>query len=469
MKILLINPPTMQAYGKYKAAAKVGAQPQMPLGICYIAAVLRKAGHKLILKDSDVEGYTISSLVNAIQELKPNAVFVTATTPIYPSAKQLIECVKRDNKEIITVLGGFHITALPVETMEDCNVDYGVYGEGEITIVELMNRLEKDEGVESVKGILYREKEKIVKNLPREQIQNLDSLPYPARDLLKHERYIWSVPGKGMVPVTSIVTQRGCPFQCVFCGVQTMFNGVRYRAINSVIDEIEHIIKELGIQHILFQDDTLALNQSKMIEMCEEIKKRNLKFTWEGYTRANTITKKLLKIMKDAGLVRLSFGVETGNAKILKAIKKGVDLESCRRAYQWCHELGIETRCSLMLGHPFETKKTIKETMKFVNSLKCYQAYINITTPYPGSKLLDLAKENYGGIKLLTTDWKEYRRYGNAVMEMNDLSKEDLIKMQRWAYRKFYLRPHIMWYNIRRAGFKAAVLNSLAFFKSVFM
>lgn len=468
MKIILINPPAMVAYGKYKAAAKAGEQPQMPMGICYIAAVLRKAGHKLRLIDSDVEGYSIPDLIKIIRKLKPDSVFITATTPIYQSAKKMIELVKKEDKNIIVILGGFHITALPVETMKNCGADYCVYGEGEKTVVELVDRLEKEKSIKMVKGILYKKHGKVIKNPPREPIKELESLPYPARDLLKYKKYLWSVPKKGIVPVTSIITQRGCPFQCIFCGVQTMFKGVRYRPLNKVIDEIEHIIKDLGINHILFQDDTLTLNKPKVIGMCKEIKKRGIEFTWEGYTRANTVTKELLKMMKDVGLVRLSFGVETGNAKILKAIKKGVDLESYKKAYQWCYELGIETRCSLMLGHPFETKETIKETMKFANSLKCYQAYINITTPYPGSELLNLAKQGYGGIRLLTTDWKEYRRYGNAVMEMNDLSKEDLIKMQKWAYRKFYLRPHIIWYNIKRAGLKAAIINGIAFVKSVF-
>ena len=247
-----------------------------------------------------------------------------------------------------------------------------------------------------------------------------------------------------------------------------MFKGVRYRSLKGIMKEIEYIINELGVSHILFQDDTLTLNKDKMVRMYKEIKKRNLKFTWEGYTRANLITKELLAMMKEAGLVRLSFGVESGNQRILDAIKKGVKLEDYRKAYQWCHELGIETRCSLMLGHPFETKETIKETMRFANSLKCFQAYINITMPYPGSELLDLAKKGYGGIKLLTTDWNEYRRYGNAVMEMNDLKRNDLIKLQKWAYKKFYLRPRIILYNLKRAGLKAALVNTLAFIRSVF-
>ena len=153
----------------------------------------------------------------------------------------------------------------------------------------------------------------------------------------------------------------------------------------------------------------------------------------------------------------------------MEVIKKGVKLEDIKQAYEWCYELGIETRCSLMIGHPFETKKTIEETLAFANTLKCHQAYINITTPYPGSELYLMAKEGVGGIKLLTDDWKEYRRYGNSVMEMNDLSVKDLIEYQKKAYKKFYMRPHIIWYNFKRAGIRAGLLNSWAFLKSVIL
>jgi radical SAM superfamily enzyme YgiQ (UPF0313 family) len=202
--------------------------------------------------------------------------------------------------------------------------------------------------------------------------------------------------------------------------------------------------------------------------MCDEIKRRKLDITWEGYTRADRITKDLLKQMKDAGLVRLSFGVESGDQRILEAIKKGTSLEQYRQAYEWCDELGLETRCSVMLGHPFETRETVKKTVDFVCSLKIHQAYINIATPYPGTALLEMAREGYGGLRLLTEDWTEYRRYGNAVMEMNDLTRQDLIRLQKAAYLRFYLRPAIAWRNLKRAGLRAALLNATGFALSVF-
>ncbi|MBU0979699.1 MAG: B12-binding domain-containing radical SAM protein [Nanoarchaeota archaeon] len=467
MRVMLINPPAIEAYGKYKAAAKAGATPQAPLGVCYIAAQLEKHGHDVRLIDADIEGYGPDEISQEIKDFKPEVLGITATTPIYPTANKIFSLAKEIDKSLVTILGGFHITALPMRTMKESTADFGLFGEAEETIVELLDCIKEGKEPSGVKGILFRKGKEIMMNPLREQIQNLDALPFPALHLLKHDKYLWSVPGKGTVPVAAITTQRGCPFQCIFCGVQTMFKGIRYRSIPNVVDEIEHRVNELGIKHFYIQDDTMTMNKAKMLDMCREIKKRKLEVTWEGYTRANTITPELLQVMKDAGLVRLSFGVESGNDKVLKAIKKGIKKEDMVKAYEMCHAAGIETRGSFMLGHPFETKETIKETIDFAKSLKMYQAYINITTPYPGSELYTLAKEGYGGITLLTDDWQEFRRYGNAVMEMNDLTKDDLIKLQKKAYRQFYLRPHIIWYNIRRAGLRAAWQNGVAFFKSV--
>jgi len=469
MKIVLVNPPFVEAYGQYKAAAKVGAQPQMPLGIAYIAAVIEQLGHDVILIDSDPEGISTEDILRRVSAVEPEVVGVTATTPIYATACTILERLKARNPDIVTLLGGSHITALPKQTMEECAaIDFGVIGEGELTIVELLRALENSRDFAVIKGLAYRENENCIVNERRPPIQDLDQLPYPARHLLGMRKYLWSVPGKGLIPVTALSTQRGCPFQCIFCGVRTIFPGkVRFREVNAVLDEIEYTIKHHDIDHFMFCDDSLTLNHEKVVQMCEQIQRRNLSFTFEGYTRADTVSKELLAKLKEVGLVRLSFGIESGNEKILKAIKKGTTREQLRDAYQWCKELKIETRGSLMIGHPFETRETVEETIRFANSLDCFQMYINITTPYPGSELFTLAKQGYGNLKLVSENWKDYRRYGNAVMVMNDLSADDLIDLQKRAYHRFYMRPRIIWYNFRRAGIRAAIVNGIAFFKSV--
>jgi radical SAM superfamily enzyme YgiQ (UPF0313 family) len=457
----------MDIYGRFKPAARLAAQPQMPLGILYVGAALEKVGHEVAVLDGDVDCMGPAEISEYTGTWGAELVGVSATTPVYAMASQILAQVKADHPSVATVLGGFHLTALPQKTMEESPADFGVYGEGDQTIIELAAALTTGSDAGAIPGLLYRQDGGVHMTAPRPQLDDLDRLSFPARHLLRHGRYLWSVPGKGLVPVTTIMTQRGCPFRCVFCGVRTIFPRVRYRTIEQVVDELEHITTDLGIHHVQFSDDTLTLNSDKAVAMCEEIKRRKLDITWEGYTRADCITKELLKQMKDAGLVRLSFGVESGDQRILDAIKKGTTLEQYRRAYDWCDELGLETRCSVMLGHPFETRETVQKTVDFVCSLKIHQAYINIATPYPGTALLELARQGYGGLQLLTEDWAEYRRYGNAVMAMNDLSREDLIRLQKAAYLRFYLRPAIIWKNLKRAGLRAALLNAAGFASSL--
>ena len=468
MRVLLIHPPAMEVYGRFKPAAKLAAQPQMPLGILYLGAVLEQQGHQVTVVDGDVDQMGPVEVAEYVGRWQPDVVGVSATTPVYAMANRVLSRIKEEHPQTVTVLGGFHLTALPQQTMAESAADYGVYGEGEETIIELVTALEQGRDVDGIAGLLYRQDGDLCTNPPLPQIRDLDALPFPARHLLRYQEYRWSVPGKGLVPVTTIMTQRGCPFQCVFCGVRIMFPQVRYRQVEQIVDELEQIVTDLGIHHVQFSDDTLTLKADKAVAMCDEIKRRKLDITWEGYTRADRITKDLLKQMKDAGLVRLSFGVESGDQRILEAIKKGTSLEQYRQAYEWCDELGLETRCSVMLGHPFETRETVKKTVDFVCSLKIHQAYINIATPYPGTALLEMAREGYGGLRLLTEDWTEYRRYGNAVMEMNDLTRQDLIRLQKAAYLRFYLRPSIAWKNLKRAGLRAALLNATGFALSVF-
>jgi anaerobic magnesium-protoporphyrin IX monomethyl ester cyclase len=469
MKIALVNPPALPVYGRYRTAAKAAAQPQVQLGLLYVAGALLEAGHDVAVLDADADSLSVPRLVSAIREKAPDVVGIGASTPLIGTASRIFESLESMSPRPISVLGGFHPTALPEESAAQTATDYVVRGEGETTLVKLLEALEGGTDPAGVEGVTFVSGGETISTPEPISAPDLDSLPVPARNLVDKRNYLWSVPGKGLVPVTSIVTQRGCPFRCVFCGVRTMFPHVRHRAPDKVADEIESIVKDLGIKHIMFQDDTLGLSRSKMRALFDELDRRGVRFTWEGYTRPDVVDYLFLREMRSAGLTRLSFGVESGDPEILKAVKKDVRTEQYRAAYDWCKRLGIETRCSLMLGLPFETEATVRQTVSFACSLKCYQAYINIATPYPGSELLELARNGYGGLRLLTEDWEEYRRYGNAVMEMNDLTPERLVELQEWAYRKFYLRPRVILYNLARAGPRAALLNSWAYVRSVLL
>lgn len=469
MRILLIQPPWAEIYGKYKAAAKVGVL-YPPLGLCYLAAEVKKEGHQAKIIDMEAQGVSLASLLTMAESYRPDVVGVTSTTPLFHQAKRIAQKMK-ERMDIPLVVGGPHITVMPEEAMKDCNFfDYGIYGEGEKTFIELVNALASKKQIKNIPGLFYRENDTLVKTEPRPFEPDLATLPFPDRGLLELDRYLWSVPGKGIVKFTTILTSRGCPFQCIFCSQRTVFGTkVRYRQPENVLNEIEHLVNDLGIKHFAFLDETLTLNRRHVEDICQGIIDRRIEVTWEGWTRANTVDEELLRLMKRAGFVRISFGIESGDLEILKVIKKGEELGDFTKGYKIAKKVGLETRASLMLGHPYETKKSAQKSLKFVKGIKeCDQLYLNISTPYPGTELYEMAKRGEGGMRLLTNDFTEYRRYGNPVIEVNDLTKKDLIKLQKRGFFMFYFTPRRIFYNLKRAGIKAGIRNALAFLKSLF-
>jgi radical SAM superfamily enzyme YgiQ (UPF0313 family) len=441
MKILLINPSFTGIYGNFAPAARVGVL-WPPMGLAYLASNIK--GHDVKILDLEIN----PDLDGTLKEFNPDIVGITFTTPLYNQAMDLFKHIKELNPDIHTIAGGPHPTTLPDSVISSEYIDTVMVGEGEVAINKFLDN--------PTKGVLTREP----------LIQDLDTIKFPARYLLENEKYLFSVPGKGIVPLTSFMSSRGCPFMCTFCSQHLMFGRkMRYRSIENCIDELKQI-KKMGINHVSMLDDTLGLDKERTYKLCDRIIEEDLDITFEGYTRVNIITEELLKKLKKAGLVRLSFGVESGNQEILNAIKKGINLEQIRKAYEITDKMGIETRMSIIFGLPGETEKTIKKTIKFMKSLKCSQAYVNVATPFPGTELYENAESGMGGMKLLTKDWKEYRRWGNAVINVNDLSAKDLIKWQRRALLEFYLRPKQIYYNLKRAGLRAAFKNGISFFKS---
>ncbi|MCK4827524.1 radical SAM protein, partial [bacterium] len=201
------------------------------------------------------------------------------------------------------------------------------------------------------------------------------------------------------------------------------------------------------------------------LAFCKAIHDAKLEFTWEGWTHAGTIDEEMLSAMKGAGLVRLSFGIESGDQEILKVIKKNVTLDQIRNAYRMSAKVGIETRGSAMLGHPYETKASAWRTIKFVRSIKeLKQIFLNIACPYPGTELYDYAVSGRGGMRLLTSDYSQYKRYGAPVIEVGDMNAKDLKRTQTLGLLYFYLTPSRIWYNVfKRAGIRAGLRNVGAF------
>ena len=466
MRVLLIAPPWLDIYGDYKEASKLGCISS-PLGLAYLGAAVQEKGGQVKVVDMETEGVNIHDLLPIISEFDPDLIGITATTPVYTNTKALAAEIKQARPHTPLVLGGVHSTVVGREALEECEYfDFQVVGEGEETIQEVMEALEQGRSLAGILGVIYRDNGAIVENPRRPLEMTADHLPVPDRNLLPTDKYVHSLPGKGFIRYATLFTSRGCPFHCIFCSQHTMHGRkMRWHSLERVMVELDQIVNQLGVEHIIIMDETLTLDRERTLELCRRIKEAGLKFTWEGWTRAETIDEELLTEMKSAGLIRLSFGIESGDAEMLKIIKKGITLEGVRRAYRIADKVGLETRGSAILGHPYETRETAWRTIKFCRSIKeCQQLYLNVATPYPGTELYDYAVNGRGGMTLLTRDYSQYKRYGDPVIEVNDLSSNRLKMMQSIGLICFYFTPRRILYNVfQRAGLKAGMINSWAF------
>lgn len=473
-RILLIGPPWGDVYGNFKHVAKVGVF-YPPLGLCYLKSPLQADGHQVKVVDAEASGYSLNDILTIVQDYKPDIVGIQIVSPLWLTAVAIATAIKERFKSILVVAGGPHVTLTREEALREAPAfDYAVLSESEDGMRQLVEAITSGDShdVEKVTGILYRRGDEVRASHPRTLRPDVDHLLFPDRSDLDHGKYLFSVPGAGIRRFTTLITSRGCPYNCTFCTEPLMYGRTtRFRSAQNVVDEIQDFHDKHDINHFIFVDDTLTTRKERIMDMCAQLKERKLDITWEGWTHVNTVSPDLLHVMHDAGLRRLSFGIESGNAEVLKSLQKNSTLPRVRDAYRWAKEAGIETRGSVILGLPGDTKASVQETIDFVVNLKeCDHAYFNIAMPYPGTEIRRQALAGEAGIRLLTEEYSELRRQGQkVVMEVNDLDTKALLQLQRQAYLRFWLTPRRIWYNVVRSGFKAALQNGWAFFRSFIM
>ena len=441
MKVTLINPPMTleERYGKF---ARAGSSLP-PLGLAYIAATLEKNGIEVHIIDGTVMNFKNKSLENRISSIKPDIIGVTALTPTLYRSYEVINTSKKILPESLMVIGGPHTSLFPKDVLqENTNIDVSVYGEGEHTLLELVRNIEnygKNNGksFENVKGIVYRNNGKIIKNEPRPYIGDLDTVPFPSRHLLPMNEYRPALYQIKRSPNTNIIASRGCPFSCTFCSKGVYGKKFRTRSPENVIVEIENLIEKYGIKELLFWDDTFTVNKQWVEDFCDLLQSKNFDLTWSCSSRVNKVDKALLQKMKNAGCWSIFYGIEAGSQELLNNIDKGITLQEVRNAVKWAKDVGIEVRASFMLGLPGETKELAKKTIRFAKELDPDFAQFNITTPYPGTELNKNAGQ-YG--KILSHDFSKYTIW-SPIFIPTGITSEDLTKLHHQAYVEFYLRP----------------------------
>ena len=420
-----------------------------PLGLGYLASVLRKEGFKVKIIDDAVEKLGLNKLLNKVK----NALIVgiTSTTPTFNAALKYAQKIKNRFPEIFVVLGGVHVTFMPYDALKHEFVDAVCAGEGEHTLREVAERVERGKTLEGVKGLIYKEDGKIIDNGKREPIQDLDSLPFPAYDLMPLDRY--TVLGHRMEHFP-MISSRGCPFGCRYCS-SSLFMGRKFRArsAENVVDEVEWLVNEFKAQYIAFSDDTFTLNRKRVEEICRELINRGIEVEWSCSSRVDTINRSILEKMKRAGCSAIYYGVESASPAILRYYRKKINLDMVEKAVKLTKEFGIMTICSFIIGSPYETKEDMKATLRFALKLDPDYAQFSILTPYPGTEIYEEAKEK--GL-LLSTNFDDYTA-GKPVLRNIYMSPEEISRFLKYCYLRFYLRPKFILRELRRGNFKVAL------------
>lgn len=441
MKVALVTPP-LTGKERYGALASGGVYLP-PLGIAILAAVARDAGHEVTIVDSEVEELTIERTVRRLREIRPDVVGITATTVSIHHAAKLCRSFKTAFGEVPVVLGGPHVTVVPVETMEMFpDFDVAVIGEGEETFRELLRAYDGASDVTAVKGIVARKDGKLVDTGPRAFIEDLDTIPFPAWDLLPDiaSKYRPSAFGFNKLPATSFVTSRGCPARCSFCS-QGPWGKKKYRehGVPYLMGMIRVLYHRYGIRDLVIYDGTFGVNKRRLTEFCEALIEEGLDLVWSCNARANMLTPEILKLMKSAGCWGIAYGIESGSQEILDFLNKDIDLDSVRRSITWTKEAGIVSKGYIMVGVLKDTRETIEQTMDFVLGLDLDILTINHFTPFPGT--LDYERAHlYGSF---TRDWRLLNEH-NLVFVPHGMTRGEIEHAIRLITRRFYLRPRVI-------------------------
>jgi anaerobic magnesium-protoporphyrin IX monomethyl ester cyclase len=424
--VTLVNPPT--------PSGSTGHLPFALLGLGYLAAVLEKNQYEVDVIDCQVLKLSNEDFRSEVGKRRPDIVGITSTTLTYKSGLQIAKIAKEVCPNCLTIIGGPHVTFWDDKALQECpSLDAIVRKEGEYTLLELVQKVEAGKSFGDVLGITYREDGKIVKNPDRPYIEDLDSLPFPARHLWPMERL------REYEDILYLAASRGCVFWCEFCATVRMHGRkFRMRSPKNIVDELEFLHKTYGVSKFTFCDDAFTVDQDRIEELCSEITDRKLKIQWNCGTRVDMITRELLVKMKEAGCISVWFGVESGSQEVLDAMKKGISTEQTVQVLGWVREVGLKPVPNVILGFPGETKETAWKTIKFVEKINPDNVgFYNVATPFPGTPLYDSVKEK-GWLKV--TDFDKYDTT-TPIFETPWLSMQELKEIHEQAFHHFYLRP----------------------------
>ncbi|MBU1131285.1 B12-binding domain-containing radical SAM protein [Patescibacteria group bacterium] len=405
-------------------------RPDYPhIGLGYLASALKKKDIICDVIDAKLERIDIPEIVKRIIDKKAEIIGITAMTHEIRQAAKTAQEIKKINPHIFIIIGGVHATILPKETLETLPVfDMVILREGEYSFPQVIRAIKNKANFSEIEGIAFRNKQEIICTPNREWIADLDSLDFPLWDIFPRAK---SYP---------LLTTRGCPFQCIFC-MRPYGNIVRERSVENVVEELEQTVTKFKPKTINFYDETFGVNKNRAFDIMNSIIKRGLhqKVKWYAYTNVNVADFDLIKKMKEAGCYMVGFGAESGNEKIIKRIKKNINLDKLKQLVDYAKKLEMITQAYFILGHPYENIKTANDTINFASSLNSSLTAIGIMVPYPGTQIYEMAVKGEGGYRLISNDWQDFNKQIGNALELDSLTRAELEKLQLKGYLKVYL------------------------------
>lgn len=460
MRVLLIAPPFYRFIGYYNR--------YFPMGLGYLASVLKQNGHDVVIYDADAnknptkmnyasleenypeylkalneDSHPIWEEVRSVViENKPDIIGISAYTTFIASAFKIAAICKKLHQSIPVIMGGPHISIKCEEVMDVCkDIDIAVKGEGEATLLELVELLNKADNrnkiLRSVKGISYRDDGQVIHNPARSFIKDINHLPFPARDLLVNKD-CYDSEDMGL-----LMASRGCPYSCTYCAIGMWGRKVRCRSVENILEEIKVVISTYGTRQFTFKDDSFTISRKRIVEFCQEVHARKLKFVWDCNSRVNLVDEELLKLMKRAGCNSIKVGIESGSERILRLMRKNITLEQCRNAARMFRKVGIFWTGYFMMGLPTETKVDIYQTLGFMKELRPDYASLSVYESFPGTELHQVGIE-----KKLVNDKRtlkdffsispKYYYVNNIMRRIDTMDNDTLQKLEAEIKMEFH-------------------------------
>jgi radical SAM superfamily enzyme YgiQ (UPF0313 family) len=439
-RLVLCEPPFL-FWDRSMDRLREGEETIPGMGVLVLAAIARQRGYDVHLIDAKMASASVEDASRQIAALQPDYLGISATTISVTNGARIAERVKQLCPATVTILGGAHVSAIPERTLDAFpSFDYGIAGEGEVSLFELLGRLEAGLPGDDVPGLCFRREGKVTANPRAPYIDELDALPLPAWDLLPDfpHRFQPSLFSYPRTPVATLITSRGCPFSCSFCDRSTSGKRGRMHSVGYVVELCRHLVG-LGVRHIIFVDDLFTVRKQRVVELCNAFLSERFDFSWSCNSHPNLLDFGTMKLMRRAGCWQIAYGIESGSQRVLDVVKHEVRIPRMRETLRMTRAAGIRTKGYVMIGHPTEGLDSLAETAAFLKEVELDLCQITKFTPYPGTPAYPTIRE-HGTFR---EDWEQMNAM-NFVFVPKGLSVDILETYFDHLYRAFYSRADVL-------------------------